>query len=337
MLAYLRGESISSYRDFLDQFNIKQDPNVLDRCRNYQSWVYKKFRKSNPKVDLRLDGVKATIERAYNLQYTFWTKQQFEYALTWWNDKFLKKLLTFREVLTQVVKALGATTDRTKEYICKELNCKFIAHEDLVVIRESGEPNIVMPWLALISSYESFVSLTDIMIFHLADSSRCGTDDIDDLKNLIQGIIGDLIDNGANYYKTLKDWHAAVLSVILKSDIDLKNKLGESTWGEMIPSYLKTRLNNLPLDKCTREIDLAGMAKCFTVPIVDISASVGVCLESSIPRENLGPDRDALSFIKMCITKEFYKKHCVWPPLTGGSKKVKTHQRENLMSIHINI
>ena len=83
LLAYLRGESINGYKDFLDQFNIKHDANILDLCKNYQSWLYKKFRKCNPKVDLRLDGVKATIERAYNLQYTFWTKQQSNYTLAW--------------------------------------------------------------------------------------------------------------------------------------------------------------------------------------------------------------------------------------------------------------
>ena len=329
LLAYLRGESIDSYKDFLDQFNIKHDANILDRCRNYQSWLYKKFRKCSPKLDLRLDGVKATIERAYDLQYTFWTKQQSNYTITWWNDKFLKKILTFREVMTQIVNNLGATKYKTQEYNCKSLNCKFIAHEDLVVILEDGEPTIVIPWLALISCYESFLRLSDVMIFHLADPTRCSHDDIEDLKDLIQGIIGDIIENGADYYKNLKDWHPAVLSVILRSDIDLKNQLEESTLGKMIPSYLKDRLTNLPLAKCLREIDLAGMSKCFTIPIIDISASIAVCLEASIPRSNLKPDQDALSFIKLCITKEFYKKHCVWPPLTGGSKKVKAHQREN--------
>ena len=127
--------------------------------------------------------------------------------------------------MTQVVNNLGATKDKTKEYICNGLNCKFIAHENLVVILEDGEPNIVIPWLALISCYESFICLSDILIFHLADPSRCSKDDIDDLKNLIQGIIGDLIDNGADYYKTLKDWHSAMLSVIPRSDIDLRNHL----------------------------------------------------------------------------------------------------------------
>ena len=31
----------------------------------------------------------------------------------------------------------------------------------------------------------------------------------------------------------------------------------------------------------------------------------------------------------MCAIREYYKKHGVWPPLTGGSKKVQAHQREN--------
>ena len=86
LLAYLRGESIDSYENFLSSYNFRHDPDVLDKCRNYQRWLYKKFRRCNAKLDLRLDGVKATIERAYDLQYTFWTKQRPEYSLTWLRD-----------------------------------------------------------------------------------------------------------------------------------------------------------------------------------------------------------------------------------------------------------
>ena len=329
LLAYLRDKSIDSYKDFLNVYNFKHDPDVLDKCRNYQKWLYKKFKRCNVKLDLRLDGVKATIERAYDLQYTFWTKQKAEYSLTWWNDKFLKKILTFREILTRSIIDLGATKEKTKEYNCNHLNCKFVAHEDLVVVLEDSEPNMVIPWLALVSCYESFISLSDIMVFHLSDPSRCCQDKIADLKDLIQGIMDDFIDNGADFYKSLKDWHPAALSIILRSDFDLVNGLEAATLTKMIPSYLKTRLTNLTLDKCLREIDLAGMNKCFTIPIIDISASVAVCLEAFIPRSNLSPDRDASNFIKLCIMKEYYKQHCVWPPITGGSKKIKTHQREN--------
>ena len=117
----------------------------------------------------------------------------------------MRRVLTFREILTRIVNKLGATKEKTKEYFCKHLNCKFIAHEDLVVITEDGNPNIVIPWLSLISCYESFICLSDFVIFHLSDSTRCGQDNIQDLKNLIQGIMSDLIEHGSGFYKSFKD------------------------------------------------------------------------------------------------------------------------------------
>ena len=101
------------------------------------------------------------------------------------------------------------------------------------------------------------------------------------------------------------------------------------TLDKMPNCYLKSRLKSMKLEDCTREIDLAGMAKYITIPVVDISSSVAKCLESSIEKPNLKPDKDALSFIKLCTIKEFYKKHGIWPNLSGESKKVQAHKSES--------
>ena len=329
LLAYLRGESIRGYREFFDEFGVRYDPMVLDNCRNYQSWLFKKFKQSKFKIDLRLSGMKATIERVYDLQYAFWTKRRPGYILHWWDDSFLRKILSFREALNRIITELGASRERRKSYYSRQLNCLFTAYEDMIVVTEDRQPTLVIPWLALVSCYTSFVSLSDLLIFHMSDPERCDHENIEDLKELIEGIMTDFITHGSKFYKAIKDWHPAVLSIVLRGDFDLVNGLEAATLQKMPESYLKTRLLSLEDKQCHREIDLAGSSKCYTIPIIDISASVAVTLEATLPRKNLGPDQDALCFIKMCITKEYYKQHNTWPPITGGSAKIRAHQREN--------
>ena len=162
--------------------------------------------------------------------------------------------------------------------------------------QRKGKENLVVPWFAIVAYYDYFICLTDILIFHMSDVERCDQIKVDDIKNLILEIKDDIVMYGYKFYKSLKNWHPSVISVILKNDVGLVNKLEEETLDKMPPSNLKNRLEGLSIEDCSREIDLAGLCKCFTTPVIDISSSVAKCLASSIPKLNLGPQYRCLVF-----------------------------------------
>ncbi|APG78838.1 RNA-dependent RNA polymerase [Wenling crustacean virus 12] len=287
---------------------------------SYQRNLYQMFWRHPCGEEPCSNIVRSAVNQATLISTVDWCNINYEIDVGLCNQsKLYQRLNKIRTIITRAINELGSSLEKEVKYSVASLGIKFEAFEEWVRITRRG-CECIMPWLGLIAFEDSMIGLTTVlMMIYIEDDllhrSRAST-----VEQYIVAGLESVAMLGYQVYDILKQWLPLTVGNILSTEAEgYDNALLQTVVGEVPDCPLKTLLLR---EMHTREdklfaIELVGLQKCFTYPIVNLDTAVdNVTGKAGKFRAPIIGGYHTLWTFRKIFCREYIRKHKVWPPHT---------------------
>lgn len=287
---------------------------------SYQQILYLMFWRYACGEEACNNTVRAAVNHATMISTIDWCNIDYNVDVASCNQsKLYKRLNRIRSIITKAIDILGCSLEKGMKYTVPSLSIRFEVFEEWVLITRRNLV-CVLPWLALIAFEDSMIGLTSVLMFTYMDDVLLQRNRSSHVERLIATGLESVAILGPRIYLVLKQWLPLVVGKVIEKEPEgYDNALLHSVIPEVPECPLKTLLLE---DLLTREeklfaLELVGLQKCFTYPIVNLDTAVeNVVSKATVFRTPRDGGIHALWMFRKIFCREYIRCHKTWPPHT---------------------
>lgn len=269
------GSATHEFKAFMEKHGIKAG-GELEKSRRYAAYLYKRFWVAYTRGKGIDNSILDAAKTVFRISSINWCGVDWAIPLEQINSNdVVRRLNAIRDVLDSMVHKVSNTTEKEFSHKITEyaLTLHFMGDE---LVMESAEGKIVGNWKMLIAFQDSIVGMQDALMCAIIVDWEERTAVTGRVVDFIRRGISTHLLLGYDAYDVLKALYPSVVGGILKYESVFKNGLYKASLKDLRECPMKEFMKELPKNyaDAVERLALAGLAKCFTYPIVLIGEAV---------------------------------------------------------------